>query len=73
MPAIAGVLVGLLGPFVPGVLGIGSGGIHGPGMVIGATLVAGTWSVLHALAPRLETAPSAQNRPPRSSSAWSRS
>ncbi len=93
IPALAGVLVGLLGLFVPGVLGTGygtvqsflttqgvlavplgililipfakiiatslsigsggSGGIFGPGMVIGATLGAATWSVLHALAPHL--------------------
>jgi len=93
IPAIAGVLVGCLGLFIPGVLGTGygtvqsflttqgvlavplgililvpfakiiatslsigsggSGGIFGPGMVIGATLGAATWSVLHALAPHL--------------------
>jgi CIC family chloride channel protein len=93
IPAVAGVLVGFLGLFIPGVLGTGygtvqsflttqgvlavplgililvpfakilatslsigsggSGGIFGPGMVIGATLGAATWSVLHTLAPHL--------------------
>jgi CIC family chloride channel protein len=93
LPALAGVLVGVLGLFFPGVLGTGygsvqtflttqgvlaiplvililvpfakiiatalssgsggSGGIFGPGMVIGATLGAATWRILHDLAPHL--------------------
>jgi CIC family chloride channel protein len=91
LPALAGVLVGIIGLALPGVLGTGygtvqnlfttdgvlalplgvlvlvpvakivatslsvgsggSGGIFGPGMVIGATLGAATWRVLHDVAP----------------------
>jgi chloride channel protein, CIC family len=89
LPALAGVLVGLLGLVVPGVLGTGygtvqqlmtpqgalalplvvliaipfakiaatslsigsggSGGIFGPGMVIGAALGAAFWAILHGI------------------------
>jgi H+/Cl- antiporter ClcA len=91
-PAVAGLLVGLLGLAVPGALGTGygfvqqamaeplsglslwvilalpfvkilatslsigsggSGGIFGPGMVIGAFVGAGVWQLLHPFAPSL--------------------
>lgn len=98
LPALAGVLVGLLGLAVPGVLGTGygtvqdlltyrgvmalpvvlllaiplakivatslsigsggSGGIFGPGMVIGASLGAATWRVLHDVTPMVGLEPS---------------